>query len=161
MFLFSDGVELAIGQVHGTVNNVMLPNLLLLANLSKTPTNDTRVSYSISGLPGPIRNWLKSVSIPLTTPIYWATASQKPGAQNGLNVTKGRFVSTTRINFKTGETLLIVHRGQGVNDKGVFVVDVNIKGETPKLPSDVDVKFPDFNKTFVKTGVGQISSSLQ
>ena len=139
----------------------MLPTLFLLANLSKTPTNDTQVSFSISGLPGPIRNWLKSVSIPLINPVYWATAREKPGAQNGLNITKGRFVFTTRINFKSGETLLIVHRGQGVNEKGVFVVDVNMKGTTPKLPTNADVKFPDFDQKFIKTGVGQISSASQ
>lgn len=139
----------------------MLPTLLLLANLTKTPTNETRVSVFISGMPGPIRNWLKSIVIPLITPIYWATAGEKRGAQNGLNVTKGHFEFTTQLDFKTGETLLIVHRGQGVNDKGVFVLDVDVKGRTPKIPSDADVKFLDFEETFVKTGVGQMSSSSQ
>ena len=64
-FWFADDVEVAIGQVHGTVNNVMLPTLLLLANLTKTPTNETRVSVFINGMPGPIRNWFKSIAIPL------------------------------------------------------------------------------------------------
>ena len=136
----------------------MLPNLFLLANLTKTPTNDTRVSWSVSGLPGPIINWLKSVSVPLTTPVYWATARERPGAQNGMNITKGRFVFKTVINFESGEALFIVYRGQGVNEKGVFVVDVDVKGTTPKLPPNADVKFPDFEETFVKTGDGKISS---
>lgn len=139
----------------------MLPTLLLLANLTETPTNETHVSFSISGMPGPIRNWLKSVAIPLTTPVYWVTARAKPGAQNGLNITKGRFVFKTRVNFNSGETLLIVHRGHGVNEKGVFVVDVDVTGRTPKLPSNARVKFPDFEEVFVKTGVGQMSSSSQ
>ena len=139
----------------------MLPTLFLLANFTKTPANDTQVSCSVSGLPGPIRNWLKSVSIPLTAPVYWATAGEKPGAQNGLTITKGRFVFKTRIHFSTGETLFIKHHGQGVNDKGLFVVDVDIKGGTPKLPSNADVKFPNFEEIFVKTGLGEISSSSQ
>ena len=157
----SDGVEEAIGQVHGTVNNVMLPTLFLLANFTKTPANDTRVSCSVSGLPGPIRNWLTSLSIPLTAPVYWATAGEEPGAQNGLTITKGRFVYKSRVLFKSGETVFIEHRGQGINEKGLFVVDVDVKGSTPKLPSNADVKFPDFEEMFVKTRVGEISSSSQ
>ena len=139
----------------------MLPTLLLLANFTKTPSSDTQVSCSVSGLPGPIRNWLKSLSIPLTAPVYWATAAEKPGAENGLTITKGRFVYKTRVLFKSGETVFIEHRGQGINEKGVFVVDVDIKGGTPKLPSNADVKFPDFDEMFIRTGVGQISSSSQ
>ncbi|KAL9989079.1 hypothetical protein ACROYT_G003587 [Oculina patagonica] len=158
-FRCPDGAEVAIGQVHGTVNNVMLPTLFLLANFTKTPTNDTQVSCSVSGLPGPIRNWLKSLSIPLTAPVYWATAGEKPGAQNGLTITKGRFVYKTVVHFDSGETMHIEHQGQGINEKGVFVVDVDLKGGTPKLPSNADVKFPDFEELFVKTGVGEISSS--
>ena len=57
--------------------------------------------------------------------------------------------------------MLIEHQGQGINEKGVFVVDVDLKGGTPKLPSNADVKFPDFEEMFVKTGVGEISSSSQ
>ena len=139
----------------------MLPTLSLLANLTKTPTNETRVSVFISGMPGPIRNWLKPVAIPLIIPIYWATAGETPGAQNGLNITKGHFVLTTQLNFTTGETLLIVHRGQGVNEKGVFLLDVDVKGRIPKIPSGAHVKFPDFKETFVKTEVGQMSSLSQ
>lgn len=154
----SDGVEVAIGQVRGTVNNVMLPTLFLLANFTKTPSNDTHVSWTVSGLPGPIKNWLKSVSIPLTTPVYWATAREKPGAQNGLNITKGRFVFKTVVNFETGETLLIVHRGQGLNDRGVLMLDVVVKGTTPKLPPNVKVNISDFEEMFIKTGENEISS---
>lgn len=139
----------------------MLPTLFLLANFTKTPANDTQVSCSVSGLPGPIRNWLKSLSIPLTTPVYWATAGEKPGAENGLTITKGRFVYKTRVLFQSGETVFIEHRGQGINEKGVFVLDVDVKGGTPKLPSNADVKFPDFEEMFVKTRVGEISSSSQ
>lgn len=139
----------------------MLPTLLLLANFTKTSANHTQVSCSVSGLPGPIRNWLKSLSIPLTAPVYWATAGEKPGAENGLTITKGRFVYKTRVLFKSGETVFIEHRGQGINEKGVFVVDVDVKGGTPKLPSNADVKFPDFEEMFVRTGVGEISSSSQ
>lgn len=158
---FLDGVGVVIGKVHGTVNNVMLPTLFLLANLTETPTNETQVSCSISGLPGPIRNWLKTLSIPLTAPIYWATAEEKPNAENGLTITKGRFVYKTWVHFSSGETMLIEHDGKGVNEKGVFVVDVAIKGKTPKIASDAEVKFPDFAETFVQTGVGEISSALQ
>lgn len=139
----------------------MLPTLFLLANFTMTPTNDTRVTCSVSGLPGPIRNWLKSLSIPLTAPVYWAVAGEKPGAQNGLTITKGRFVYRTLVQFNSGETVIIEHRGQGINEKGVFVVDVDLKGGTPKLPSDADVKFPDFEEVFTKTGVGEISSLLR
>ncbi|PFX30360.1 hemicentin-1-like isoform X2 [Stylophora pistillata] len=161
LFACPDGVGVAIGQVHGTVNNVMLPTLFLLANLTKTPTNETQVSCSISGLPGPIRNWLKTLSIPLTAPIYWATAEEKPNAENGLTITKGRFVYKTWVHFSSGETMLIEHDGKGVNEKGVFVVDVVIKGKTPKIASDVEIKFPDFAETFVQTDVGEISSASQ
>lgn len=161
LFACPDGVGVVIGQVHGTVNNVMLPTLFLLANLTETPTNETQVSCSISGLPGPIRNWLKTLSIPLTAPIYWATAEEKPNAENGLTITKGRFVYKTWVHFSSGETMLIEHDGKGVNEKGVFVVDVAIKGKTPKIASDAEVKFPDFAETFVQTGVGEISSALQ
>ena len=136
----------------------MLPNLLLLANVTKTETNETRVSCSVGGMPGPIKNWLKSSLIPLTSPVYWATAGEQPGTENGLSITKGRFVYKTHLNFKTGESLVLVHRGQGVNEKGVFVVDIDIKGGTPKLPMGVQVKFPDFQEHFIQTGVGQISS---
>lgn len=159
MFRCSDGVEVAIGQVHGTVNNVMLPNLFLLANVTKTPTNETQVQYVIGGVPGPIRNWLKSVAIPLITAVYWATAGQQSGGQNGLNITKGHFVSTTQVNFKSGEELLIVHRGKGINEKGVFAVDVDLTGTTPKLPLNATVKFPDFEEVFVQTGEGQVSAT--
>ena len=139
----------------------MLPTLFLLANLTKTPTNETQVSCSISGLPGPIRNWLKTLSIPVTAPVYWATAGEKPGAENGLTITKGRFVYKTWVYFSSGETMLIEHDGKGVNEKGVFVVDVDIKGNTPKIPSNAEVKFPNFTETFVQTGVGDISSISQ
>ena len=157
--LHADSVEVAIGRVHGTVNNVMLPNLFLLANFTKTSTNDTQVQYVINGIPGPIKNWLKSIVIPLITPVSWATAGPTPGAQNGLNITKGHFVFTTQITFGSGEEVLIVHRGQGIDDKGELVMDVDVKGTTPKVPSNATVKFPDFEQVFVQTGDGEFSST--
>lgn len=160
LFSCSDSVEVVIGRVHGTVNNVMLPNLFLLANFTKTSTNDTQVQYVINGIPGPIKNWLKSIVIPLITPVSWATAGPTPGAQNGLNITKGHFVFTTHITFGSGEEVLIVHRGQGIDDKGELVMDVDVKGTTPKVPSNATVKFPDFEQVFVQTGDGEFSSTM-
>lgn len=152
---------MAIGRVHGTVNNVMLPNLFLLANFTKTSTNDTQVQYVITGIPGPIKNWLKSIVIPLITPVSWATAGPKSGAQNGLNITKGHFVFTTHITFASGEEVVIVHRGQGVDHKGELVMDVDVKGTTPKVPSNARVKFPDFEQVLVQTGYGEFSSTMK
>lgn len=156
--MYPGGIQVAIGQVHGTVNGVMLPDVLLLANITKTQGNATRINCQVTGLPGPIRNWLQA-AIPLTTPVYWAASNEGIGAINGLTLTKGDFTYKTRMDFDSGESLFIEHRAQGVNDQGVLVMDINIKGKTPMFPSHSKIKHESFNEEFVQTGAGQIRSA--
>ena len=151
LYTCTEDVQVAIGQVHGTLNGVMLPQMLLLANISKTRSGARHVSCSLSGMPPPIRNWLQ-FAVPLATPVYWAGSEEKSGTINGLTLTRGRFNFSTVMGFGSGQQLMVEHVGHGVNEKGVLVMDVKMEGKTPRFPSGSRVSIPDYKELFVQTG---------
>ncbi|KAK3730033.1 hypothetical protein QZH41_009543, partial [Actinostola sp. cb2023] len=152
-----DGEQTVFSRITGHINDVMLPKVTLKANLTRRPTNITELSCNIEGLPDPIRNWFK-YAVPITAPIYWAGSSGQPGAKNGLERTRGLFNFSTRIGYPNGEVLSIDHTGRGLNEYGVMVMDINIRGHTPKFPPKTKVSFNDYKDMFVQTGNGHVSS---
>lgn len=154
----SEGEQSAVGRIKGVVNNVMLPNLVLKANITRRKSNITEVSCSIKGLPGPMVNWFKYV-VPITAPVYWAGSSGQPGSQNGLERTQGLFNFSTRIGYPNGEYLSIDHTGRGLNEQGALVIDVSVRGRTPNFPQNSKVSFQDYKDFYIQTGRGKISST--
>lgn len=138
----------------------MLPKVTFKANFTRRKSNITELNCRVDGLPDPIRSWFK-YAVSVTAPVYWAVSSGQPGAKNGLEVTHGYFNFSTRIIYPNGEVLFIDHTGQGVNDNGEMVMDVKMKGATPKFPSKASPSFRDFKDMFVITGNGQMSSTGQ
>lgn len=103
----------------------------------------------ISGFFGLIRNWFKILLILLIVLIYWVIVEEKFNVENGFIIIKGCFVYKIWVYFSLGEIMFIEYDGKGVNEKGVFVVDVVIKGKMFKIVFDVEVKFLDFVEMFV------------
>jgi hypothetical protein len=136
----------------------MLPKLELKANITRRKSNITEVLCSIKGLPGPMKQWFK-YAVPITAPVYWAGSGGQPGSENGLERTQGLFNFSTLIRYPSGEILSIDHTGQGLNEQGALVIDVNIRGRTPNFPPNSKVSFKDFKDYFIQTGSGEISST--
>ena len=151
------GINSAVGQVHGTINGVMLPKFVILAAIKETQDNSTRVVSQVTGLPGPIRNWLQA-AVPLTAPIYWAVASETSGAKNGMSLTNGNFIYKTQMKFDTGETLTMEHRALGVNSDGALAMRIGVAGKTPMFPANSTVKRGNSREEFVRTGAREVKS---
>ncbi|XP_048587507.1 hemicentin-1 isoform X2 [Nematostella vectensis] len=151
-------VDVAFASVRGLVNNVRIPKFTLRANMTKRTARVTDTECALHGLPGPIKNWLQ-YAIPIATPVTWAGSGGEPGSRSGLERSGGVFNFSSEIKYPDGEVLAMIHRGRGIDDQGVFIMDVDIKGGTPKYPTDAKVSFADYKDTFVQSGPGEMSSN--
>lgn len=155
-----DAGPIATSDVTGQINDVMLSKITFKANFTRRKSNITELKCKIDGLPAPIKDWFK-YAVPVTAPVYWAGSSGQPEAESGLETTHGYFNFSSRITYPNGEVLIIDHTGLGVNKNGEMVMDVKVRGNTPKFPPNSHISFRDFKDMFVITGNGQISSTGQ
>ncbi|KAG8226080.1 hypothetical protein J437_LFUL006387 [Ladona fulva] len=73
----------------------------------------------------------------ILSPVTWNTAGEIDEASNGFSLTDGVFEQHSQLEFMSGETLHLAHKGHGVDkNTGELKVHIEVEGEVPQYQSD-------------------------
>ncbi|KAK6636854.1 hypothetical protein RUM43_010518 [Polyplax serrata] len=95
------------------------------------------------------------------SPLSWNTAYEMDSADNGYSLTNGNFYSESDVKFSTGEGLRVKHKGEGVDENGSFLVEIEVVGEVPLVEPHATVLVEPIEQDFVQAGPKTLYSFTQ
>ncbi|XP_046397013.1 hemicentin-1-like isoform X2 [Ischnura elegans] len=88
----------------------------------------------------------------ILSPVTWSAAGEIDDASNGYSLTDGVFEQRSQLEFMSGETLYLSHKGQGVDtNTGELKVEIEVEGEVPQYQSDAMVYLTPYSESYVQT----------
>ncbi|XP_068146256.1 nidogen [Drosophila tropicalis] len=126
-------------------------------------TTDARSYTTINPLTAEQGAQLRLI-LPLLTTISWLFAKSINGvAVNGYHLTGGQYQHTSRIQFDSGENVLVNQTFEGLNYWDQLSVKVDLYGEVPTVDAGAQLHLPDYTDEyrFVRPGVLESVQSHQ
>ncbi|KAH8272873.1 hypothetical protein KR018_006184 [Drosophila ironensis] len=106
-------------------------------------TSDTRSYTTINPLNPELGAQLRLV-LPLLTTVPWLFAKSVGGAANGYQLTGGVFEHISRLQFDSGESLLVNQTFEGLNYWDQLTVKIQLYGSVPTVPANAALHLPDY-----------------
>ncbi|XP_071453239.1 hemicentin-2-like [Hetaerina americana] len=95
----------------------------------------------------------------ILSPLTWSAAGEIDDASNGYSLTDGVFEQRSQLEFMSGETMFLSHKGQGVDSNtGELKVEIEVEGEVPQYQSDSNVYLTPFSESYVQTSPSSLYS---
>lgn len=143
--LKSDAPIRVSGRVYGSLGDVQFDTQLQ----AYVTLLDGQTFAAVTPLEAAVGQKLQLLQL-LAGPIGWLFALPMDGAQNGYQLTGGRFNHSTTIRFHGSDRqVTVVQRYSGLNVWDQLEVDVVVNGDLPDVPADSRVEFPDIVEEFV------------
>ncbi|XP_039268950.2 hemicentin-1-like [Styela clava] len=146
-----DGPRTAIGTLYGNVNDVPIIGSSILSHGTPIGDDKVRVVSVIKDIPKAIGEDLRN-QVSILTPIYWTFAKEIEGAYNGHTLTGGNFERHVNVEFPSGQLVEMFHDAKGIDKEGNLVVDIQINGDVPMFPPDIDLSIKDYFEDYIQTG---------
>ncbi|TDG47937.1 hypothetical protein AWZ03_005718 [Drosophila navojoa] len=120
-------------------------------------TTDARVYTTINPVSGEQAAQLRLV-LPLLTTVGWLFAKSLNGAANGYQLTGGNYQHVSRIQYETGETLLVNQTFEGLNYWDQLTVKIELTGSVPRVPAGAALHLPDYTDEYRFVRPGELHS---
>ncbi|ALC40596.1 Ndg [Drosophila busckii] len=133
------------GTLQGQLNNLPVDERAKLQ--SYVVTTDTR-SYTTINPVQEEQAGLLRVVLPLLTTVGWLFAKPVKGAANGYQLTGGRYEHFSRIQYDSGEVLLVNQTFEGLNYWDQLSVKIQLYGEVPQVSPRVTLHLPDYTDEY-------------
>ncbi|XP_017839052.1 nidogen [Drosophila busckii] len=143
------------GTLQGQLNNLPVDERAKLQ--SYVVTTDTR-SYTTINPVQEEQAGLLRVVLPLLTTVGWLFAKPVKGAANGYQLTGGRYEHFSRIQYDSGEVLLVNQTFEGLNYWDQLSVKIQLYGEVPQVSPRVTLHLPDYTDEYRFVRPGELHS---
>ncbi|KAH8401667.1 hypothetical protein KR009_007215 [Drosophila setifemur] len=143
------------GSITGELNRQPVDEQAKLQ--SYVVTTDTRSYTTINPLNSELGAQLRLV-LPLLTTVPWLFAKSINGVPNGYQLTGGVFESESRLQFDSGETLLVNQTFEGLNYWDQLTLTVRLYGNVPAVPVGATLHLPDYVEQFRFVRPGEVQS---
>ncbi|EDW61724.1 nidogen [Drosophila virilis] len=120
-------------------------------------TTDARTYTTINPVSAEQAAQLRLV-LPLLTTVGWLFAKSINGAANGYELTGGRYEHISRIQYETGELLLINQTFEGLNYWDQLSVKIELSGAVPRVSPSATLHLPDYTEEYRFVRPGELQS---
>lgn len=143
------------GTLSGQINGVPVDEEAKLQTY--VVTTDTRSYTTINPVKEELANQLRVV-LPLVTTVGWLFAKPYNGAVNGYQLTGGQYEHISRLQFDSGETLLVKQIFEGLNYWDQLTVKIELNGSVPDVGGEPKINVPDYTDEYRFVRPGELYS---
>ncbi|KAH8320608.1 hypothetical protein KR067_005779 [Drosophila pandora] len=144
-----------IGTLTGELNHRPVDEQAQLQ--SYVVTTDARSFTTINPLEPELGAQLRLV-LPLLTTVPWLFAKSVGGAVNGYQLTGGVYSHVSRLQFDSGESLLVNQTFEGLNYWDQLSVKIELYGDVPAVPADAPLQLSDYVEEYRFVRPGEVRS---
>ncbi|KAL7736227.1 hypothetical protein ACLKA6_002906 [Drosophila palustris] len=133
------------GSLSGHINGQAVDEEAKLQ--SYVVTSDARTYTTIN----PVRDEQASqlrLALPLLTSVGWLFAKSLNGAANGYQLTGGQYEHISRLQFESGESLLVTQFFEGLNYWDQLTVRIQLNGTVPRVSHATTLHLPDYTDEY-------------
>ncbi|XP_017054240.1 nidogen [Drosophila ficusphila] len=98
------------------------------------------------------------LALPLLTTVPWLFAKSVGGVPNGYQLTGGVYTHVSRLQFDSGESLLVNQTFEGLNFWDQLSVKIEIYGEVPEVPAEAVLHLPEYVEQYTFERPGELKS---
>ncbi|XP_030387552.1 nidogen-1 [Scaptodrosophila lebanonensis] len=143
------------GSLEGDLNGVPVDERAKLQ--SYVVTSDARSYTAVNPVSTELGAQLRLV-LPLLTTIGWLFAKPVGGAVNGYQLTGGHYVHTSRIQYDSGEVLLVNQTFEGLNYWDQLDVKITLHGSVPQVSHSEPLHLADYTDEYRFVRPGELHS---
>lgn len=120
-------------------------------------TTDARTYTTINPVSAEQAAQLRLV-LPLLTTVGWLFAKSINGAANGYELTGGSYEHISRIQYETGELLLVNQTFEGLNYWDQLSVKIELSGAVPRVSPSATLHLSDYTEEYRFVRPGELQS---